>query len=149
VTALNSINNQLDRADYDVLMIYDQEEAAAGILAGRGVAWAPAVQTFTALGGVVVVLTGGGGISEMHELIAGLGIFSPTGTLNHNGQNYRVDAPGDAVGVNVVSPFVGVETSCVFTGAGTPSSDVVYVTSGVSGGPGNGEPGVVHRIIVP
>lgn len=149
VTGLNSVSGQLTRADYDVLIVYDQQNAPAGRMAGRATAWASTIQTFTELGGIVVVLTGGGGISEMDEFIDGIGLASVSGTTNYNGKSYSVVAPGDALAIGVVSPFLAVPTSCVFSGAPMQDGELIYVTEGASSGQGQGEPGVIHRIVVP
>jgi len=149
VTGLNAITNQLTREDYDVLMIYDQQNAPAGQMAARATAWGPTVDAFAALGGVVVVLTGGGGTSEVHELIEGLGIVASTGTLNNTNNNYLVSAPGDALAIGVVSPFLAVNRSCVFAGTPASDSETVYVIQGATAGPTSGLPGAVHRIVAP
>ncbi len=149
VTGLGSVENQLTRADYDVLIVYDQQNAPAGRMASRAAAWAPTIQTFTDLGGIVVVLTGGAGTNEMHEFVAGIGLASVTGTTNYDGDDYAVVAPGDALAIGVVSPFRAVPTSCVFTGGPAEDGELIYVTEGADPGPGLGEPGVIHRIVVP
>jgi hypothetical protein len=149
ITGLNSVTNQLNRADYEVLIIYDQQNAPAGRMASRAAAWSPTIQAFAELGGIVVVLTGGGGISEMDELVDGIGLASVTGTTNYNGNNYAVIAPGDALAIGVVSPYLAVATSCVFSGAQASDSELIYVTEGATPGPGVGDPGAMHRIVVP
>lgn len=149
VTGLNAITNQLTREDYDVLIICDQQNAPAGQMAARATAWSPAIDTFTELGGVVVVLTGGGGTSEVHELIEGLGIVNSSGTLNNTDNNYVVSAPGDALAIGLVSPFLAVDRSCVFDGTPPSDSETVYVLEGSTPGPANGLPGAVHRIVAP
>lgn len=149
VTGLNSVGNQLNRTDYEVLIIYDQENAPAGRMESRATAWAPAIQTFAELGGIVIVLTGGDGISEMDEFIAGIGIAGVSGTTSHDGNNYSVVAPGDALAIGVVSPFLAVPSSCVFNGAPAQDGELIYVTEGADPGPGVGDPGVIHRIVVP
>lgn len=149
VTGLASVANQLTRADYDVLIVYDQQNAPAGRMASRAAAWAPAIETFTELGGIVIVLTGGDGTNEMNEFIDGIGIASVTGTTNYDGSRYSVVAPGDALAIGVVSPFLAVPTSCVFDGAPMADGELVYVTEGADPGPGQGDPGVIHRIVVP
>jgi hypothetical protein len=149
VTGLGAVQNQLDRADYDVLLVYDQQNAPAGEMATTGAAWAPVVQTFTELGGIVVVLTGGGGTSEVHELIDGIGLLSANNTLGYDGGTYQVSAAGDSVAINVVSPFLAVPTSCTFSVPGMPDPDVTYVVVGADAGPNNGDPSVAHRIVSP
>lgn len=149
VTALDSVQNQLTRIDYDVLLIYDQENAPAGEMATTGTAWASVVEDFTEGGGIVVVLTGGGGTSEVHDLIANIGLLPANQTSGYTGGTYQVTAPGDAVGINVVSPFLAAPTSCTFDVPGGPDPDVTYVVVAADVGPNNGDPGVVHKIVSP
>lgn len=139
----------LTRTDYDVLIVYDQPQAEAGSLADSGQAWAETVQEFTRTGGVVIVLGGQEGVGEMHELIEELGLFSASGTSAMDDQRYYVQAPGDAVGINVVSPFLGVESSCVYSTSDAPAGDFVFVVTDSEPDDGLGSPGVVHRIVVP
>src|SRR5690606_6615431 len=114
VTALNSVNNLLNRSDFDVLLVYDQQNAPSSQLAELGTSWASTVEGFSRTGGVIVVLTGGAGSGEMTDFIENMGLFSVDGTDNHNGERFYVQAPGDAVGINVVSPFLAAQNSCLF-----------------------------------
>jgi hypothetical protein len=149
VTSNTAIQMQLNRTDFDVLLVFDQDEAPAGALAALGAASVATVQSFAEQGGVVVVLTGGGGTSEMDDLIDAWGIANVGNLVNYDGGTYRVDAPGDAVGINVVSPFLGVTTSCTFSVPGMPGADVVYVVTASDMGPSNGDPAVIHQIVTP
>jgi hypothetical protein len=85
----------------------------------------------------------------MPDLIDAIGLFASTGTPDHVGSRYYVQAPGDAVGVNVVSPFVGVSQSCIFNIDDPESRDLVYVVTDTNPNSGVGDPGVVHRIVSP
>lgn len=146
VTALNSVNNLLNRSDFDVLLVYDQQNAPSGQLAELGTSWASTVEGFSRTGGVIVVLTGGAGSGEMTDFIENIGLFSVDGTDNHNGERFYVQAPGDAVGINVVSPFLAAQNSCLFETTAQASSDLVFVVSGTE--PPT-DPAVVHRIVPP
>ena len=142
-----SVLTRLDRSNFDVFLVYDQENSSNGELATLGTNWTSAIDDFTAVGGVVVVLTGGGGTGEMHEFISAISLVNATGTSDHTGQDYSVEAPGDAVGINIVSPFRGVQTSCTFgIAGGPPDLTRVMVTADKDDA---SRPGVVHRIIVP
>ena len=147
VTVASDVTDQLTRANYDVLLVPDQESAAAGELATVGTAWDPVVENFTGTGGVVVVLTGGGGTGEMDELIDALGIFNATGTTAANGETMYVNAPGNAIGINVVTPYLAVNRSCTFLTTDVTDGTTVLVTAD-SQVPG-GNPAVVHRIVPP
>jgi hypothetical protein len=85
----------------------------------------------------------------MHEFIEGIGISTVNSTNNYNGGTYQVEAPGDAVGINVVSPFLGVATSCTYSIPGMPPSGLVYVVTAADPGPSVGDPSVIHRIVPP
>jgi len=67
-------------------------------------------------------------------------------TENHDGKRYYVSAPGDAMGINVVSPFLAVRTSCLFNTSDEATGELVFV---VSGPDPQAAPAVVHRIITP
>jgi hypothetical protein len=146
-TSPDDVSSELNRSLFDVFLVYDQEEASSGELAAIADSWRTTVDTFTALGGVVVVLTGGAGTSEMHEMISGLGIFSASGTSNHAGR-YYVQSPGDAIGINVVSPFRSAVTGCTFTTAELPSAELVFVVTGSSAA-NTTNPAAVHRTLSP
>ena len=146
ISALNGVNNQLTRSDFDVLLVYDQQDAPAGRLGELGTSWKDTVNDFGRTGGVVVILSGGGGSAEMGDLIENIGLFSVDSMTNHDGGRFYVRAPGDAVGINVVSPFLATKKSCMFETAETPSGELVYV---VSGPDPDQKPAVVHRIVVP
>ncbi len=146
VTALNSVNNQLTRSDFDVFLVYDQQEAPAGRLGELGSSWADPILDFSRTGGVVVLLTGGGGTGEMGDFIENAGIFNVDGISNHDGERLYVKSPGDAVGINVISPFLATSTSCLFDTKDESTGDLVHV---VTGPEPQEEPAVVHRIVLP
>lgn len=147
VTSAATVATELTRANYDVLLVPDQIDAPAGELAMVGATWLAAVQNFTGTGGVVVTLTGGEGTGEMPELIDSLEIFNATGTTEYDGQFMYVNSPGDAVGINVVTPFRSVLQSCTFDTPDAPDGLHVHVTTD-NESPG-GNPGAVHRIVLP
>ncbi len=145
VTALNSINNQLNRSDFDVLLVYDQQNAPSGRLPDLGTSWAEPVDDFSRTGGAVVILTGGAN-DEMGDFIENLGLFSVDALSNHDGERFYVQAPGDAIGINVVSPFLATRTSCLFETSDSSSGELVFV---VTGPDPPADPAVVHRIVPP
>jgi hypothetical protein len=127
--------------------VQDQEGAASGELATVGVAWDPVVENFTGTGGVVIVLTGGKGTGEMNELITELGIFDATDMTAANGTTMYVNAPGNAVGINVVTPYLSVNQSCTFETSDVTDGIKVMVTSDSQVAGGN--PHAVHHIVPP
>lgn len=147
VTALNAVNNQLSRSDYDVLLVYDQQAAPSGRLAELGTSWASTIHDFSRTGGVTVILSGGGGRGEMGDFITNLGLMQVQSSDDYTGERYYVSAPGDAIGINVVSPFLAIRTSCIFNTSDAASGELVFVVRG--GTDADAAPGVVHRIIAP
>lgn len=139
--------DRLDRSDFDVLLVYDQVNAPAGVLATTGATWATAAADFAGEGGVVLALTGGAVGSEMDELISALGISNVTDMIDNTGDRFHVRAAGDALAINVVSPFLGIQKSCVFDTTDVPAGDRVFVIGDTDPGVGTGLPGVVHRIV--
>ncbi|MFO0565143.1 MAG: hypothetical protein U0263_05745 [Polyangiaceae bacterium] len=146
-TSPSAIPTQLKKADYDVLLVYDQPNAPAGALGSSGSSWAATVASFVGGGGVVVVASGGGGVGEVDELVTNAGLLSvsqqaavPNGTVMAN------LAPFDAVGLNVLSPFVALKQSCTFSTSASPGPGTVFVVAPMSGDAGASAPMVVHRI---
>jgi hypothetical protein len=64
-----------------------------------------------------------------------------------NGGTLYNRAPGDAIGINVISPFFAPAASCTFTTSATPDSNTIFVVSDAQSGAGS--PVVVHRVIAP
>jgi hypothetical protein len=112
-----------------------------------GASWASTVSDFSRTGGVTVILSGGGGRGEMSDFISNLGLMQVQGSENYDGERYYVSSPGDAIGINVVSPFLAIRTSCLFNTNDEASGDLVFVVRG--GSAPDAAPGVVHRIIAP
>ncbi|MEZ4224699.1 MAG: hypothetical protein R3B13_27355 [Polyangiaceae bacterium] len=145
-TTSNDVIAKLSVLSFDTLLIYDQSAAPAGVLGSIGTSLAGPIDQFAKAGGTVVVLAAAGG--EMDELIANAGLLSvsaltaqPTITLYNR-------APADAVGVNVLSPFISLNQTCTLTTSATPSTSTVFVVTDAPS-PAQGNPVVVHRIQLP
>lgn len=138
----SSLPALLSLQSFDVLLVYDQSNAPAGVLAGVGAAWKPALSAFVAAGGVVVVTSGGGGVGEMASFIESAGLLTTSGQTEVTGQVLFNNAPSDAVGLNVLSPFMAQNRTCRFTTTETPSNLLTFVVS--EGGAAG--PVVVHRV---
>lgn len=106
----------------DVLLIEAQTGDGAAAQAA-GVPWASQVDQFLRRGGVVIVLEGAGGVS--HRLAQGAGVFTVATPVDVTGQQARVVAGGDAVALQVVSPYLA-ETSTV----SWPGMPAVIATTG-------------------
>ncbi len=140
------VASQLDLKNFEVLMVYDQQGASPGELAAIGATWLDPIQQFSGVGGVVIVAGGGDGVGEMHELISAIELLNATGIIAHDAKDYAVLSPGDAVGINVLSPFRAVEKSCTYSTADVPNGSLVFVITDKNDA---NLPGVVHQIVVP
>ena len=150
----NLLSSELSVQDYDVFLIYDQADAPAGQLAAIGAAWRATgvLQSFAEAGGVIIALDGAQGRSEMAEFIDEAGLLSLSGhtpiALDDSGTRFFNRAPGDALGVGVVSPLSPVPYSCTFDTTVGPSGDTVFVIADEAA-PAVGNPVVVHRTVAP
>lgn len=152
IDMLNSapaVSDALDIASYDVLLVYDQPNAPAGVLADAGSLWADVLDEFAGAGGVVIVMSSGSGTSEMDELVTGAGLLPVSDETDFSFQVAYTRAPADIVGANVVTPFVALYQSCTMTTSATPDAETVFVVTDTAPGDGTGNPVVVHRIIEP
>jgi hypothetical protein len=108
--------------------------------------------SFTKAGGVVVVIDGGDGTGEMHELINAGRLLDPTGKSTMTGQtdanNVQAynNAPFDVLGVNVLSPFRGLTNTCTFDTDAKAGGDTIFVVTDDQAG---GKPIAIHRVISP
>jgi hypothetical protein len=141
-----AVASSLDKTSYDVLLVYDQTTAPAGTLGGIGTSWASTLSTFVVAGGVVVIPSGGGGTGEMGALVTNAGLLTVSAQPVITGSVVYNTAPADAVGLNVLSPFVALNRSCTFTTSAAPGPSTVFVVT--NGGPDAGSPSpvVIHRI---
>jgi hypothetical protein len=128
---------------FDVLVVHDQSRAAAGDMAAMGASWATTLTTFTQHHGMVVVLDGGSGVGEMPQFSSATGLLQ---VMSHSvvstGSALQVLAPGDAVGIGVVSPYAA-SISSVFLSTETDGGNVVYVVGGMGA---NTSPVVIHKV---
>jgi hypothetical protein len=140
---------QLNVLNFEVFLVYDQPDAPAGLLAGIGTSWNATLDSFTRAGGVVVVLSGGGGRAEMDELITNAGLLPVTNEVDITFAQAFNRSPIDAIGVNVLSPFRTLTRSCTFTTTVTPDASTAFVITDAPADAGLGQPVVVHRIQAP
>jgi hypothetical protein len=151
-TAPAMLSTALNIADYDVFLVYEQASAAPGQLAALGAQWATSgvLQSFAEAGGVIIVLDGAQGTGEMAEFIDAADLLALNGhnaiALDDATTRFFNRAPGDALGLGVVSPLSPVPYSCTFDTTVTPSNDTVFVVSDAAA-PAVGNPVVVHRTV--
>ena len=141
VTSSSTVSSSLDQNAYDVLLVHDQRSAPSGTLGTIGSSWQSDghVAAFLHAGGVVVVLTGGGGAGEMPALATNAGLLAVSAQTSITG-SLTVLAPADAVGSGVVSPYVP-KPSTVTLDTEANGGDVVWVVAQ------NGAPVVVHKVM--
>jgi hypothetical protein len=148
------IPNKLVLASYQVLVVHDQSKAPAGALAPLGTSWATTLATFTKAGGIVVVLDGGLGVGLDGGTGVGAGQMPAFSTATKllivtaqapilTGTPLDDVAPGDVVGVGVVSPYGAGKNSVSITTEAN-GGNVTYVVE-LPRDAGAGLPVVVHK----
>jgi hypothetical protein len=153
--AVATVISDLNTTDFQVLLVHDLDQAAAGAAASTATDWesGSTLSSFTKAGGVVIVLDGSDGRGEMHELISAANLLVGSG-LTMSGQTEitgdRVfnQAPADVLGANVLDNFLGTSHTCSFDTSGTPSKSTVFVITD-DAAEGMGEPVVIHRVVAP
>jgi hypothetical protein len=149
-----AVTANLNITDYQVLLIHDLDQAKSGEPAAAATTWesGSVLSSFAKAGGVIIVLDGGDGLGEMHELINAGNLLDPSGKTSLSGQTDITgeqvwnNAPFDVLGVNVLSPFLGTSHTCTFDTNAKASSDTIFVLSDDEAG---GSPIAIHRVIAP
>jgi len=149
VTNPDDVNAQLQKPDYDVFLIYDQQLAAAGILGGYGTQWSKAIESFSFVGGIIVALDGNTGAREMGVLLTNAGILPVTAQSTVSRTQVYNRRAGDVIGVNVVSPFLAPRDACVFTTSAVDDSITSFVVTDNPTLATDRRPVAVHRIAIP
>ena len=140
---------QLSIAKYDVFLMYDQTAAPTGQMATVGTAWHAnsVLDSFVAAGGVVIVLSGGTG--EMDQFLSASQLLDVSGqTVVTGSKLYNRSGGLDALGQNVITPFLAPLSSCTFTTAMMPDINTSFVLTDTASGV-FGAPAVVHRAFPP
>ncbi len=139
----NDVPNTLAIKTYDVLLVPDQRVAGNGALKTLGTNWSSntAIVDFLHAGGVIVILDGASGTSEMPDLETNMGVLSVKAHTTLSSPSLTVLAPGDAVGAGLISPYVPTK-SCSWFDTEPASGTVTYVV-----GNGANQPVVVHKVV--
>lgn len=150
ITALDKFSNAtaaLSISKYEVFLVYDQTAAPAGQMATVGAAWHAnsVLDSFASAGGVIVVLSGGN--SEMDQFLSASQLLDVSAQTVVTGSKLYNRGGGDAIGKNVISPFLAPLSSCTFDTTVTPDGVLMsfVLTDTQSGLPG--APAVVHHVI--
>jgi hypothetical protein len=139
------IPNKLVLSMFQVLIVQDQSTAPAGALATLGASWATTLTTFTQAGGIVVVLDGGTGAAQMPAFSTATTLLRVTAQSTlATGTPVDDTAPGDAVGVGVVSPYGAGKNSVSITTEPSGAS-VIYVID-LPSDAASPLPVVVHKV---
>jgi hypothetical protein len=97
-----------------------------------------------------VVLAGDAGTAEMDDLVTNAGFITVTGQTSVTGDQVYNRAPADAVGLNVITPFLATAETCTFTAAAPPDSTTAFVITDTASSAGSlGSPVVIHRVLAP
>jgi hypothetical protein len=143
------VQSRLNVIDFDLLLVYDQPNAPAGTLAALGASLAASIDAFTRAGGTAVVLAGTDGAGEMGAFLSDAGLLPVSGQNPADFAQLHNRAPADAVGLNVLTPFLALPTTCTFATSVAPDAETVFVVTDAAPDAGTGAPAVVHRIQLP
>lgn len=151
---VEAVTANLNTADYQVLLIHDLDRAAAGDPAAAATTWesGSVLSSFAKAGGIIIVIDGGDGTGEMHELINAGNLLDSTGQASIIGQTEVTgeqvwnNAPFDVLGSNVETPFLATSHTCTFDTAAKAGGDTIFVLSDDQAG---GLPIAIHRVIAP
>ncbi|MFP6687458.1 MAG: hypothetical protein VB934_22255 [Polyangiaceae bacterium] len=148
-TMKRSSYNQSELADkllstpQHVLLIYDQSSAGVGALQTWGAGMKDAIHQFSAAGGAVVVLASTAGTAEMGKWLLSSELLTVNSLSAITGDQVANDAPGHAVGLSVLAPFLAKPVTVSFDVTVDPQQPFATVLSRKS----NGAPVVVHRVM--
>ena len=143
VSASAAFLDKLSVDTTDVALVLDQRSAPDGKLATAGSAAKATFASFTKAGGVIVVLDGGAG--QMPAYLNGAALLDVTGHSSFAGKLLEVVDPADAIGIDVLSPYLSPPGTAAFDLV-FPLSPLVRV---VVAGTGGAAPVVIHRVIKP
>lgn len=143
------VTANLNVLSYDVFLVYDQPNAPAGALGTTGTSWNATLNSFARAGGIVIVMDSGNGIAEMDTFLTNAGLLSVTGETEINGITVFNRAPGDAIGIGVLSPYLTQRETCIFNTSARPNPDMAFVVTTATEDGTPGDPVIVHRIVSP
>jgi len=129
---------------FDVVLFYDQPTATAGSLSDLGASLRPKLLSFGEAGGVVIVLDGGSGVDEVPAFLSSTTLLSVDSDTTIRATALDVVAPGDAIGVDVLTPYLSPRRTASFTlTAGTGGDATIVVDE-----PTSSAPVVLHRVML-
>lgn len=135
----------LSKSNYDVFLVYEQPNAPPGELSNIGSLWASSLQSFSYVGGVIVMLDGAQGVREMAPLITSTRLFSVDDEVGLSSTTLLVNRVyNDAVGTGVYTPLTCQDDTCVFETSLTPDTNTSFVITEPTSDAGTARPVVVH-----
>ncbi|MBI5533853.1 MAG: hypothetical protein HY898_14120 [Deltaproteobacteria bacterium] len=152
IGAANGLPALLNPAEQDVLLILDQPKAPPGELASIGASWSQPVSDYVHAGGTVVVLMSAQGQNEMPQLVtsSGLGSLDAVHDITVPSHILANVAPWDAIGINVMSPFLARPETVTLQTSMVPGADTIFVVvDNTNPDAGAKLPVVIHRVVVP
>ncbi len=111
-------------SEIDVVLV-DAQTGDGDALAATAATWQPALDTFLARGGVVVVLEMSGGVS--YRFADGAGLYTVGAPVDTSGDYAYVADGADAIAQQVISPYAAEMSSVTMPGA---PSTVIANTAG-------------------
>jgi hypothetical protein len=141
------VNAQLKKPDFDVFLVYEQPLAPTGTLSSYGSQWAKTIESFSHVGGVVVVMSGATGTKEMGELLTSSRMLEVTRETAIN--QTMVYNNGMGIGAGVASTFLAPYDTCVFATPTPSDSTTFFVVTDDGTNAAGRRPVVIQRIASP
>lgn len=139
------IPTRLSKSNYDVFLVYEQPNAPPFELSNVGSLWAQSLESFSYVGGVIVMLDGGQGVREMTQLFTSTRLYSVNDEVGLNSATYLENrVPGDAVAAGMTSRLPCQNDTCVFETSLTPDANTTSVIMEPAASSGVARPVVVH-----
>jgi hypothetical protein len=139
------VPTRLSRSNYDVFLVYEQPNAPPGELSNIGSIWSKSLESFSYVGGAIVMLDGGQGVREMSQLFTSTTLLSVDSEVGlSSGTLLKKAVQSDSVVQGMFSPFACHNDTCVFETSVTPDADTSFVVTELANDAGIARPVVVH-----
>jgi hypothetical protein len=144
------VRSLLNAGDFDVFLLSDPVNAPADSLRTLGGSLGPVLKAFMIAGGTVIVANGSN-TPQVSEFLgaAGADLLDIRGITDVTFSELYNRAPADSLAQNVLSPFLALNTSCVFDTDVGNSLDTNVVITGKITGETQERPHVFHRVVLP
>jgi hypothetical protein len=137
------LRDRLRIDSFDVALVMDQPGAPLGALGSIGGELRASLDSFARVGGVVVVLDGGSGISEMPSFLTSSSMLAVSSHENATGKPIEVIAAADAIAIGVFTPYSAPTRTVTFELAEPLSTTIVPVVAE----PVSAKPVVLHKVV--